>query len=56
MFTTMTDRDVDKTDRFTPEEMDMNYPPVIRAIIWGHSLQKSRLIEDLNAIRALDLP
>lgn len=40
---------------FLPVENDIIYPPVAREIMWGHSL-KSRLLEDLNAIRALDLP
>lgn len=38
------------------EEMDMEYPPVARAIMWAHSFQNNRLIENINAIQVLDLP
>lgn len=38
------------------EEMDMEYPPVAREIMWAHSFQNNRLIENINAIQVLDLP
>lgn len=55
----MTIKDVEKSDkyksRFISENMDTVYPPVARAIIWCHS-QQNQLMENIIAVRALDLP
>jgi len=42
--------------RFIPNELDLDYPPMVNAIMWAHSLQKNRLIEDLITIKSLELP
>lgn len=60
MLESSTSRQVEKCDYdescFSLDKMDIDYPPVARAIMWSHSLQKNRIIEDLKAIQALDLP
>ncbi|XP_022163545.1 dynein heavy chain 17, axonemal-like [Myzus persicae] len=52
--------EIEKSDyyetRFIPEEMDLEYPLVARAIMWGNSRLNNRLLEDLNVIRSFDLP
>jgi len=52
--------EIEKSDyyemRFIPEEMDLEYPPVARAMMWGNSRINNRLLEDLNIIRSFDLP
>lgn len=56
MSKTTASQELDKNNHPELEEMDLEYPPVVRAIMWGHSLLKNRLIEDFEAIQALDLP
>jgi len=41
---------------FIPEEMDLEYPLIVRAMMWGNSRINNRLLEDLNTIRSFDLP
>ncbi|XP_022182919.1 dynein heavy chain 9, axonemal-like [Myzus persicae] len=52
--------EIEKSDyyetRFIPEEMDLEYPLVARAMMWGNSRLNNRLLEDLNVIRSFDLP
>jgi len=52
--------EIEKSDyyemRFIPEEMDLEYPPVARAMMWGNSRINNRLLEDLTIIRSFDLP
>ncbi|KAL4088975.1 hypothetical protein QTP88_024053 [Uroleucon formosanum] len=52
--------EIEKSDhyemRFIPEEMDLEYPLVARAMIWGNSRINNRLLEDLNTIRSFYLP
>lgn len=41
--------------RFTAEKTDVDYPPVAKVIMWGHS-QITRMMENVIAIRILNLP
>lgn len=41
--------------RFTAEKTDVDYPPVAKVIMWGHS-QITRLMENVISIRILNLP
>jgi len=56
---TTTVTEIEKSDyyemRFIPEEMDLEYPLVARAIMWGNSRINNRLLEDLNIIQSFDL-
>lgn len=42
--------------QFFPNALDLEYPPIARSIMWSHSVQKNRLLEDLKNIQLLDLP
>jgi len=57
---TAIDTGIEKSDyyetRYIPEDMDEEYPPVARAIMWGNSRLQSRLLDDLNIIQSFDLP